>query len=133
MNQGYQATESNRKPQGQRSRGTRCLSIPRFSISAAELVHRDCSGRVGQRLAGVGGVINFVGSLILVRLMNPPAIVEVEISGQPGLELSSIFVGRADKCPRIALIIQSPRDQDPGNMPGRKTLFLHDKTSVSSV
>src|SRR5579862_7053385 len=51
--------------------GPRYLSIPRFSISAAVPVHRGSSGRDGQRLAGVGGVVDFIGSLIPVQLMNP--------------------------------------------------------------
>jgi hypothetical protein len=28
-----------------------------------------------------------------MRLMNPSAIVKVEVSGQPGLQLASVFVG----------------------------------------
>jgi hypothetical protein len=53
----------------------------------------DCSGCNGQWLVDVGGVVDFVWGLILMRLMNPSAIVKVEVSGQTGLELPSVLVG----------------------------------------
>jgi hypothetical protein len=45
--------------------------------------HRDYSGRDGQRLAGVGGVVDFIGGLILMRLMSASAIVQVDNSRRP--------------------------------------------------
>ena len=51
------------------------------------------SGRDGQRLAGAGGVVNFVGCLIIVRLMNPSLIVKVNVTSQPGLQCAPVLLG----------------------------------------
>jgi hypothetical protein len=62
-----------------------------LSITAATLLHRVSSGRDGERLADVGGVVDFVGRFTLMRLMNPSAIVEIKIQSWLG------FSGQADK------------------------------------
>jgi hypothetical protein len=71
--------DPHRKAQEPRSRETRYLSTPYISISAAGCVHGDFSGRDGQRLVGVRGVVDFVRCPIIMRLMNPTTIVEVEM------------------------------------------------------
>jgi hypothetical protein len=84
---------SHKTPQERRSREARYLSIPRLSITAAILLHRVSSGRDGERLADVRGVVDFVGRFILMRLMNPSAIVKVKVPRQSGLELAPVLVG----------------------------------------
>jgi hypothetical protein len=54
--------------------------------------HGYCSGRNGQRLAGLGGVVDFVWRLIVVRLVNPPLVVEIEIARQASLQVAPVLV-----------------------------------------
>jgi hypothetical protein len=67
--------------------------ISRLSTTAAVFLHRVSSDRDGERLADVGGVVDFVGRFILMRLMNPSAMVEIKIPSQPGLQVAPVFVG----------------------------------------
>jgi len=108
---------SHKKPPEQRSREARHLSNPRLSITAAILLHRDSSGRDAERLADVGGVVDFVARFILIRLMNPSAIITVKVSGQLGQQLAAVIVGSqvnvliSVKCQRLSintLSIQRP-------------------------
>jgi hypothetical protein len=110
---------SHKKPQERRSREARYLSIPRLSITAAILLHRVSSGRDGERLADVGGVVDFVGRFILMRLMNPSAIIKVEVSGQPGLRAGSGFSDRCDfmKLSWLVLLMSSIARSRCGVMP----------------
>jgi len=65
------------------------------------------SGRDGQRLAGAGGVVNFVGCLIIVRLMNPSLIVKVNVTSQPGLQCARVLLG-----PRLMSSYFTPQSLD---------------------
>jgi hypothetical protein len=45
---------------------------------------------IGNR--SVCGVVDFVGCLTIMRLMNPAAIAEIEIASQPSLQVASVLV-----------------------------------------
>ncbi len=58
--------------------GTRYLTTLQVSIPAAARCHCDLSGRRGE-LVGPGAEVDFVRRLVVERLMQPAAIVGIEV------------------------------------------------------
>ena len=71
----------------------RYLGIPRLPIFALCCDHRHHLRRQCQGLTGGGRKVNLVRGLILMRLMQSDAVVEVEIPSQSGLQFAPVLVG----------------------------------------